>query len=257
MQIITLTVIWDQSSSVTTFTTPRPPGCWQNKQITRCETGAQLLRHDNSSPWWPLAWSDHTRHSPLMWWPRKFIVVIKMGKLVAAGWGGDPVRPGLVRSDSCVRYPGSCLKQVWRSFTQSLALSASININWYWQRMLNYLIFKKRLCILAEMSHIFWRKYFCREQRKCCPEQNAKSKSVFEIRFPDVWWRAEGGLSPAKVTPRSLTHPGQRGSSTRTWREETKESRLYCRYQTRGFMLSQDTTSHCFLSNSLVFIRVN
>ena len=41
------------------------PGCWQNKQITRCETGLQLLRHHNSLfPDDPdLAWSDHTRHS--------------------------------------------------------------------------------------------------------------------------------------------------------------------------------------------------
>ena len=90
MQIITLTVIWDQSSSVITFTTHPGPGK-QNKQITRCEIGLQLLRHDKfpllTSPGDPRS-GDHTHAysaiwGELMWWPRKFIVVIKMGKLVA------------------------------------------------------------------------------------------------------------------------------------------------------------------------------
>ena len=92
MQIITLTVIWDQSSSVITFTTHPGPGK-QNKQITRCEIGLQLLVTASwqvSSPdisWWPQVRWPHTRVlgylGTLMWWPRKFIVVIKMGKLVA------------------------------------------------------------------------------------------------------------------------------------------------------------------------------
>ena len=135
MQIITLTVIWDQSSSVTTFITQPGPGK-QNKQITRCEIELQLLRHDKfrllTSPDDPDVSQVTTHHESLgylgtlMWWPRKFIVVIKMGKLVA----DQP-------SQTCGFSQGRVSDQEFRKLSQTsleiIHTISDININWHWQ----------------------------------------------------------------------------------------------------------------------------
>lgn len=144
----------------------------------------------------PFESGDHTRHSAiwLMWWPRKFIVLIKMGKLVAAaGWEetGRGTQSDLASAASLV----SGIQEVVSN--KSGDHSHNINVNWYWQEIQDRL-YQIVLFIFLEFSkerlwtYVFlwrWATFFGEsifvenKERVCCPEQNAKSKSVLRLDF--------------------------------------------------------------------------
>ena len=151
MQIITLTVIWDQSSSVITFTTPRP---WQNKQIAaRCETGRLGLQHYSYCViiLSLVSWSFLMTPIQLRW-PHASLgcclaanVANVMTQEIYCGHKNGEIGSGglgwawLTQSDP--GHQGRVLEREFRKLSQTSLetveiihnIDRDININWHWQ----------------------------------------------------------------------------------------------------------------------------
>lgn len=142
----------------------------------------------------PFESGDHTRHSAiwLMWWPRKFIVLIKMGKLVAAAGrqGGGPSQTWPQQRVLCQEFRK--LSQTSLEIIHTISMSIDIDKKYKIDCIrLSYLFFlefsKERLwtyVFLWRWATFFGESIFVEnKERVCCPEQNAKSKSVLRLDF--------------------------------------------------------------------------
>ena len=174
MQIITLTVIWDQSSSVITFTIQLLAKQTNNQVRDRVTVTASALSLGPDDPIW-VRWPHASLGYLANVMTQEIYCAHKNGEI---GSGGRETGRGTQSDLASAASLVSGIQEVVSN--KSGDHSHNINVNWYWQEIQDRLyqidspiyffrFFKRtpmNVCIPVEMSYIFWRKYFCREQRK-------------------------------------------------------------------------------------------
>ena len=188
MQIITLTVIWDQSSSVITFTTQLLAKQTNNQVRDRVTVTASAPSLGPDDPIW-VRWPHASLGYLANVMTQEIYCAHKNGEIGSGGWLGT--QSDLASAASLV----SGIQEVVSN--KSGDHSHNINVNWYWQEIQDRL-YQIVLFIFLEFSkerlwtYVFlwrWASFFREsifvenKERVCCPEQNAKSKSVLRLDF--------------------------------------------------------------------------